>query len=68
MKLNKLKIIQVFSNGSIIFIYKSYKDSTTNYIFLDKDLKNFNFNLKKHKNLVKNESFFNYKNKFIKNR
>jgi len=68
MKLNKLKIIQVFSNGSINFIYKSYKDSTTNYIFLDKDLKNFNFNLKKHKNLVKNESFFNYKNKFIKNR
>jgi hypothetical protein len=68
MQSQNFKITQVFSNGSINFIYKSYKDSTTNCIFLDKDLKNFHFNLKKHKTLINNGSFLNYKNKFIKNR
>ena len=66
MEIHKLKIIQVFSNGSTNFTYKSFKDSVNNYTFLEKDLKNFHYNVKKNKTLINNENFSNYKNKYIK--
>jgi hypothetical protein len=64
MKTSKSKILQICSNGSIKFIFKNFKDSPNNFIFLEKDLKNFHFNIKTSKILTNNEIFFNYKNKF----
>lgn len=64
MAINKFKIIQVFSNGSLNFTYNNFKDLKKNYIFLEKDLKNSKYNEKK-KTLMKNNNFLDYKNKYI---
>jgi len=66
MKIQKLKIIQIFSNGSINFTYKSF-NNLTSCSFLEKDIKNFYLNLKKnHKILINTENFYSYKNKYLK--
>lgn len=49
MEVHKLKIIQIFSDGSLNFTYKNTKDSLNNYIFLEKDLKNSPYTVKKIK-------------------
>jgi hypothetical protein len=67
MKIKKFKVIQIFSNGSIHFTFKSFKDSTNSHIFLEKDLKNFHYNVKIPKIIINNENFLNYKNKYTKN-
>jgi hypothetical protein len=64
MKIKNYKIIQVFSNGSVNFTYKIFKNFSNNYTFLEKDLKNFSYNLKKNKILTNTENFLNYKNKY----
>ena len=66
MEVHKLKIIQIFSDGSLNFTYKNTKDSLNNYIFLEKDLKNSPYTVKKNKTLNNNEYFSSYKNKYIK--
>jgi hypothetical protein len=64
MKIKKLKSIQIFSNGSVNFSYKTLNDLNTTY-FLERDHKTFFFNLKKNK--IKNnvENFSNYKTKYL---
>jgi hypothetical protein len=62
---HKLKKINVFSNGSVFFSYTKY-NSTKILHFLEKDNKNFSFNIK-NVNLKSNpETFSNYKNKYLK--
>lgn len=65
--MQKFKTIKVFSNGSINFTYKIVKNSSNNYLFSEKDLKNSFYNKKKHNTiLINKENFLNYKNKYIK--
>ena len=45
MNIHKLKIIQVMSNGSINFCYKTCNNSKI-FEIVEKDLKNFHFNMK----------------------
>lgn len=65
MEMHKLKIIQVFSNGSLSFAYTNTKDSLKNCVFLEKDLKNFHYNVKKNKTITNKENFSRYKDQFI---
>lgn len=67
MVLNKFKIIQVFSNGSVNFCYKSC-NIPKSYIFKEKDNKNFYFNIKNLNNftLTNKTPFSKYKTKYLK--
>ena len=62
---HKLKNINVLSNGSVFFSY-----TTSNSIkilhFLEKDNKNFSFNIKNTNVQSTTETFSNYKNKYLK--
>lgn len=62
--MHKIKNVCIFSNGSIYFSYKIKNKKL--YNFLEKDNKNFYFNLKK-KSIVKTETFFNFKKKYFSN-
>jgi hypothetical protein len=63
---HKLKNINISSNGSIFFSY-----TTSNNIkilhFLEKDNKNYSFNIKSV-NVYTSETFSNYKNRYLKNK
>ena len=64
MKLIKKKVIQVFSNGSVVF----YSDIYTNvelFKIYEKDYKNFFLFKKKIANSKKLDSLSNYKNKYL---
>ena len=62
---HKLKNINVLSNGSVFFSY-----TTSNSIkilhFLEKDNKNYSFNIKNTNVQSTTETFSNYKNKYLK--
>jgi hypothetical protein len=64
---HKLKNINVSSNGSIFFSY-----TTSNNIqilhFLEKDNKNYSFNIKNTNVQSASETFSNYKNRYLKNK
>lgn len=64
---HKLKNINVFSNGSVFFSY-----TTSNNIkilnFLEKDNKNYSFNIKNTNAQSVSETFSNYKNRYLKNK
>ena len=64
---HKLKNINISSNGSVFFSY-----TTSNRIkilhFLEKDNKNYNFNIKNTNVQSKLENFSNYKNRYLKNK
>lgn len=64
---HKLKNINVFSNGSVFFSY-----TTSNSIkilhFLEKDNKNYSFNIKNTNKQSTSETFSNYKNRYLKNK
>ena len=64
---HKLKNINVFSNGSVFFSY-----TTSNSIkilhFLEKDNKNYSFNIKNTNKQPTSETFSNYKNRYLKNK
>lgn len=63
--MNKVKFLHILTNGSIFFTYKNYNYVSINYNFLEKDVKNFHYNLKLNEILTKNASLSNYKNKFL---
>lgn len=64
---HKLKNINVSSNGSVFFSY-----TTTNSMkilnFLEKDNKNYSFNIKNNHVQSISETFSNYKNRYLKNK
>lgn len=65
MNVHKLKIIQVLSNGSINFCYKTCNNSKILNI-LEKDSKNFHLNMKKRGNIQTNQKKnSSYKNKYF---
>ena len=65
MKLNKIKFIQVFSNGSVIFNSNTCCSLKQFQIF-EADYKNFFFfKKKKVKNIKKFVSLSNYKNQYL---
>lgn len=68
MKIQKLKIINISSNGSLNFTHKITKTSTNNYIFSEKDLKNSFYSIKNSTKIssINKENFLIYKNKYIK--
>jgi hypothetical protein len=64
---HKFKNINISSNGSIFFSYNTFNNIKI-LNFLEKDDKNFSYNAK-NKNLKSTlKSFFNYKNKYLKNK
>ena len=64
MKSIKLKLIQIFSNGSLSFFYKYHSDFSQ-VIFYEKDSKNFYFNKKKSTLKFQPESASSYKKKYL---
>lgn len=62
--MKKLKVIQIFSNGSVNFSYKTLNDSNILY-FLEKDHKTFIFNLKSFKTKANVGDALSYKNKYL---
>lgn len=66
MNINKLKIIQVSSNGRINFVHKTCSNSKL-FHFLEKDNKNFHLNMKKiTDSQVNNKLSSGYKKFFFK--
>jgi hypothetical protein len=64
----KQKILQIFSNGSLNFCCNSFfpqKDSQ--FIFYEKDFKNFNFYVKKNEQrlTVNNDENLLYRKKYV---
>jgi hypothetical protein len=65
MCIPKLKIIKILSNGSLDFCYKTCNNFKLINI-LEKDSKNFHFNLKLSKNtLITQKKNSEYKNKYF---
>jgi hypothetical protein len=65
MNINKLKIIQISSNGRINFTHKTCSNSKL-FNFLEKDNKNFHLNMKKTTNSQVNKKLSSgYKKKFF---
>jgi len=65
MNIHKVKIVQVLSNGSINFCYKTCNNRKL-FNVLEKDSKNFYFNMKKKNNLKTNhKKNSSYKNKYF---
>jgi hypothetical protein len=62
--MKKLKVIQIFSNGSVNFSYKTLNDSSILH-FLEKDHKTFIFNLKNYKTKTNSGDILTYKNKYL---
>ena len=66
MNVNKLKFIQVSSNGRLNFTYKTYSNLKL-FNFLEKDNKNFYLNMKKITGSQRNKTFSSdYKNFYLK--
>jgi hypothetical protein len=66
-KIYRLKTALVFSNGSICFVSKTCNNSKI-ISFLEKDNKNFIFNIKNTDSKISAETFLNYKNRYLKNK
>ena len=64
---HKLKNINVLSNGSVFFSYTT-SNSTKILHFLEKDNKNYSFNIKNTNVQSTSETFSNYKNRYLKNK
>lgn len=64
MKIKKLKVMQIFSNGSVNFSYKTLNDSSLLH-FLEKDHKTFIFNLKNYATKTNTGDNLSYKNKYL---
>ena len=65
MKLIEIKTIQIVSNGCLYFFSTNFTHNKQ-FIFHQKDQKNFHLNKKKiNKNEIGSEDFFGYKNKFL---
>jgi hypothetical protein len=64
---HKLKNINVSSNGSVFFSYTT-SNSMKILNFLEKDNKNYSFNIKNSNVQSTSETFSNYKNRYLKNK
>jgi hypothetical protein len=64
MKLVKLKVIKIFSDGSLDFSYKCFVNKKQFTIF-EKDNKNLNINKKKILKKINFESYIDYKKKYL---
>jgi hypothetical protein len=67
MKIRKLKIVNVLSDGSTNFSYKTLHNSKF-YTFFEKDYANFCLNLKKNAVIINNKGdkqLYNYKHKYV---
>lgn len=64
---HKLKNINVLSNGSVFFSYTT-SNSVKILHFLEKDNKNYSFNIKNTNVQSTSETFSNYKNRYLKNK
>lgn len=67
MKIQKIKYVQIISNGSINFFY-NISNNIKKYNFLEKDFVNFSFNLKKIKSKnITDKNVSKYKKKYFVN-
>lgn len=64
MKVIKTKQIQILSDGSLFFGFK-YLVKPNQFIFHEKDNKNFFMNKKNTMDRTKTEDFSNYKKKYL---
>lgn len=65
MKINKFKTLQILSDGSICFIYKT-NTTLNNFNVSKQDNKNFILNIKKNKIQINFKTFTNYKKTYFK--
>lgn len=63
--MQKVKNIQILSNGSISISYKTTNNNSKLFSFLEKDNHNFYLNIKKKNTTVDVETFSKYKNKYL---
>jgi hypothetical protein len=66
IKIHRIKVFNVMSNGSLVVCYKTINNNSKNYFFFEKDCVSFIFNLKtKNTDLNLSKLTSKYKNKYV---